>query len=158
LARLPPFGSSKGPRETQCPGRSTTRIECYATESVSEDPKERKHENRKYAFDRTLGGAFGRHMGIASLGRRPGRCHFKVHRSGSKAISTIRQQGDHGESHIFIQGLHAFRRLPSVAAVRQRPAGAVGGADQDEAERLLLVQCLRMPWPSDPVSAPSAKN
>jgi hypothetical protein len=61
-----------------------------------------KHENRKYAFDRAVGGAFSRHVGIASLGRKSERRHFKVHRPGSKAISTIRQQGDLGESHIFI--------------------------------------------------------
>ena len=34
--------------------------------------KEREHENRKYAFDRSLGGALGRHLDIGILGRREG--------------------------------------------------------------------------------------
>jgi hypothetical protein len=34
--------------------------------------KGEEHENRKYAFDRSLGGALGRHLDIALLGRREG--------------------------------------------------------------------------------------
>ena len=40
--------------------------------AASGGAKEREHENRKYAFDRSLGGALGRHLDIAILGRREG--------------------------------------------------------------------------------------
>jgi hypothetical protein len=40
----------------------------------------------KHAFDCAPGRTLGRYLVIASLGRRQGRRHFEVHRTGAKAI------------------------------------------------------------------------
>jgi hypothetical protein len=81
-------------------------------------PKEREHENCKYVFHCTLGGTIGRHMDVASLGRREEHGHEAVHRTGSKTVSAS-QPSRHGrQSSPVIQGVHGFCRLPSL---RLRP-------------------------------------
>jgi hypothetical protein len=147
--RPPPIGDSAREiaLEKRVGSRQSVGIELGACSQASgaRRAKGEEHENCERAFGCTFGGAIGNSVGIASRGgkRTKERSQFKVHLTGSKAISASSPEDE--KSYRVIQSLHDCCRLPSVRSA------AFGIASEERKSRLLLL--LRPASPSSPCAS-----